>query len=653
MADATEATVLQHEHEHFGSVHARLIVTFVGGVLILNAYLLGYFLAPDQEEIAAISAMIGALILGTPILIGGFQEMRQGRMHMSALVAIAVLAAFVLADYRVAGIVAFFMLLASLIEQKTAEGAVQSIERLMRLTPKTAELASGETVQVSELRPGLVLAIRPGDTIPADGKLIKGETTVNEATITGESLPADKSPGDELFAGTDNLTAYVEMEVTRAGEDTTLGKVKHLILQAAKTKTPIMQLIDRYAEWYTPGVLMIAAIIWVFTKDSPDPWERVITALVVCCPCAFVLATPTAMVAGLSAAARLGILVKDVAHLETAGDISAVVFDKTGTLTTGQLTVTRMSPVEGVDGVELLEAAASLEQHSRHPIAKAVVEIARRANILFKTPANMEEAAGKGVRGVIADRQIMVGRRTWLEEAGVDLGPVDTSTHADDSSGLSLLYVARDGTCIGWLGLEDRARPQARDATSALASLGIKRITMLTGDRWSVAKRIAGELGCTEVQAECLPEQKLQLVEHMQSEGHRVAVVGDGVNDAPALAAGDLGIAMGAAGSDVAINSASIALMSNELDRLPFLVRLSRKLRSVIIQNLSFGAIFVIGGLLLSAFGYLTPITAALLHNVSSFIVIFNSARLVRFGEHLTPYEGAAAAESQPSPAAA
>jgi len=442
----------------------------------------------------------------------------------------------------------------------------------MTLTPPTAELVSGATVRASDLKRGDMVRVRPGDRIPADGRILTGQTTINEATITGESLPVDKGVDDEVFAGTSNVTGALEVEVTRVGEDTTLGKVKRLILEAEGTKSPMMQLIDRYAEWYTPVVLMIAAIIFIFTQHK----ERVITVLVIACPCAFVLATPTAMVAGLSAAARLGILIKKVTHLEGAGDITAIVFDKTGTLTTGELTVTRMSPVEGVDGAELLTAAASVEQHSRHPVAVAVSRIAARANLALTRVEDFRETPGRGVTGRAGGSQVTVGRAVFLEQHGVDVSGAHADPRQADSEGMSLLYVAKDGKCIGWIGLEDRARPEAKKATDDLKALGIKRLSMLTGDRWSVAKKVAGELGCTDVQGECLPEQKLRLVEMLRGEGHMVAVVGDGVNDAPALAAGDLGIAMGAAGSDVAIDSASIALMSDDLGRLPLLVLLSR-----------------------------------------------------------------------------
>ncbi len=659
----SDATIHDHEldshamsHEHVGSVHLRLVLTFLGGVMILNAYLAEHVLFPDDPVISGISALIGVIILATPIIIAAIHEIAQGRMHMSVLVAIAIVASCVLedpqtgdVDYKVGGIVAFFMLLATLIEQQTAAGARESVEKLMTLTPPTAELENGKVVPVSELEPGDRVRVRPGDRVPADGVIASGDTTLDEATITGESVPVDKAEGTEVFAGTTNLTGSVSIEVTRVGEDTTLGKVKTLILEAEQTRTPMMQMIDRYAEWYTPVVLMIAAIVWIFTKEP----SRAIAAIVVACPCAFVLATPTAMVAGLSAAARLGILIKQVAHLEAAGDITAMVFDKTGTLTTGELTVTRMVPAEGVDGAELLLMAASLEQHSRHPVAQAVTRIARRANVPLTDVTEFQEVAGRGVVGQVGESQVAVGRTTFLAEQGVDTSAAARGQHLADSEGMSMLYVARDGRFIGWIGLEDRARPEAKKSTQELRDLGVRRLSMVTGDRWTVAKKVAGELGCTDVQGECLPEQKLRLVEMLREEDHLVAVVGDGVNDAPALAAGDLGIAMGAAGSDVAINSASIALMSDDLERLPFLVRLSRKLRVVIIQNLLMGAVFVLGGLLLSSLGWMPLILAAILHNVSSFIVIFNSARLVRFGEHLAPHAALTAEAARPAPAVA
>jgi Cd2+/Zn2+-exporting ATPase len=467
--------------------------------------------------------------------------------------------------------------------------------------------------------------------VPADGEVFKGLSSVNEATITGESLPVDKVPGMQAFAGTTNLTGVLDITVTKAGKDTTLGKVQSLIIQAEQTKIPIMRIIDRYVKWYTPTILMVAGIVLFFTGDI----NRAITILVISCPCALILATPTAMVAAISASARVGILIKNVADLEVAGRITAILFDKTGTLTTGRLYVTKLTPAENVEPAELLAVAASAERMSKHPAARALQEVAKEANLFLAAVDNFQETPGKGVTALVDSAKIIVGRDTFLKENNVDISNLsDPGLH--EEQGFSTLYVAKDSRCIGWVGLQDKTRPEAKQAVTELIDIGIKRATMLTGDRNEVANRVAAELGCTDFKAHCLPQDKLSIVEQFKKEGHTVAVVGDGINDAPALAAGDLGIAMGAAGSDVAINSASIALMSNDLKRLPFLVRLSRKTRWVINQNLSFGIIFIVLGVAAAAAAWLPTVYAAVLHFAGSLIVVFNSARLVRYGEELS-----------------
>jgi Cd2+/Zn2+-exporting ATPase len=613
-----------------------LIGTLLGGTLLLNGLISPIFYGRDSD-VKELLAMLAAILLGLPVIIHSIKSVIKGRMHMDELVTLAIIAAFATGDYIAASVVAFFLLLSELVETRTALGARAAIESLIKLTPTRAWLVEAggteKEINASRLSRGDVIRVRPGDNIAADGDVIKGLSSVNEATITGESLPADKLPGMQVFAGTSNLTGVLDIKVTRVGEDTTLGKVQSLILQAEHTKIPIMRIIDRYVKWYIPTILMISAIIWFFTRDI----NRAIGAIVVSCPCALILATPTAMVAALSASARLGILIKKVADLELAGRITAMVFDKTGTLTTGQLYVTKLTPAQGVEPAELLKVAASAEQMSRHPAARALQLVAKEANLQLSVADDFAETPGKGVRAVVDGVKIFVGRDTFLHEQGIDTSVVsDPAMH--EEQGFSTLYVASGAKCVGWIGLQDKTRPEASSAVEQLFSVGIKRITMLTGDREEVARRVAAELGCTDVKAKCLPQDKLAIVELMKTDGHIVAVVGDGINDAPALASGDLGIAMGAAGSDVAINSASIALMINDLKRLPFLVRLSRKTRTVINQNLLFGILFIILGVSASAAGWLPLIYAALLHFTGSLVVVFNSARLVRFGEELEPH---------------
>jgi Cd2+/Zn2+-exporting ATPase len=633
-----------HDHEH-SVVHLWQAV--LGVVFVLNAFIVDWLFA-QGGTVASASAFIGAIILGYPIVVTAIKDLRVGHLSINELVAIAVLAAFASANYKVAGVVAFFMLIGEIIETRTAEGARASIESLIKLTPTKARRikkdGSEEEVAASELAIGDVIRIRPGDNVAADGIIVSGQGSFNQATITGESLPVDKKSGDEVFAGTQNLTGVLEIKVSRAGEDTTLGRVRELILAAEKTKLPIMKIVDQYMGFYTPLVLVIGALVWAFTHDL----SRVIAIFIVSCPCAFILATPTAMVAALSAAARLGILIKNVADIEAAAKINAFVFDKTGTLTTGELAVSRLMPIGEIKPAELLRFAASAEKYSNHPTARALAQIAGEAGVPLAEPQNFSEAAGRGVKAEVGGAKVLVGRAQWLKDNGVD-SHFEKSVDLNEAEGWSLIFVARDGKCIGWVGLQDQTRTEAKESLAELKEAGVRRIAMVSGDRQAVATRVAAEIGCEEAKGECLPQNKVEFVRGVKAKGYRVAVVGDGVNDAPALAAGDIGIAMGAAGSEVAIHSATIALMNNDLRRLPFLVKLSRSTRAVINQNFMFGVLFIIVGLTVTSFGYIGPIVAAILHNVGSLIVIFNSARLVRKGEELEHFHS----EAEETPRAA
>ncbi len=619
-----------HDHEH-SVVHLWQAV--LGVVFVLNAFIVDW-LFESGTTLASASAMIGAIILGYPIIVTAVKDLRVGRLSINELVAIAVLAAFASGDYEVAGVVAFFMLTGEIIESRTAQGARDSIESLIKLTPTKARRilkdGSEEEVAASQLAVGDVIRIRPGDNVAADGLIVNGQGSFNQATITGESLPADKKQGDEVFAGTQNLTGVLEIKVSRAGTDTTLGRVRELIIAAEKTKLPIQKIVDQYMGFYTPLVLVIGALVWAFTHDL----NRVIAVFVVSCPCAFILATPTAMVAALSAAARLGILIKNVADIELAAKINAFVFDKTGTLTTGQLAVSRLAPIGETKPAELLLLAASAEKYSNHPTAKALATLAGEAGVPLAEPKDFAETAGRGVKAQINGATVLVGRAQWLKDNGIDAS-FEKSVDLNETEGWSLIFVAQNGKCVGWVGMQDQTRADAKEALAELKEAGVRRIAMISGDRQVVATRVAVEIGCEEAKGDCLPQNKVDFVRAMKAKGYKVAVIGDGVNDAPALAAGDIGIAMGAAGSEVAIHSATIALMNNDLRRLPFLVKLSRSTRAVINQNFAFGVVFIIAGLSASAFGFIGPITAAILHVIGTLIVIFNSARLVRKGEEL------------------
>ena len=624
-----------HDHKAEGGVGhdrsmGRVCFALIGGILTANSFILDAWL-PEQQFAANMSALFGAFILALPIIITAIKDLMRGKVYMNELVALAILAALVKADFQTAGIIAFFLLVTIIIETRTASGAQRSIEELIKLTPNTASLldeaGNEKEVAAQDLAVGDRIRVRPGENFPVDGRIASGESTVNQASITGESVPMEKVAGDDVFAGTQNLTGAVDVIVTKVGGDTTLGKVKDMIMQAEASRTPVVRIIDRYAGYYTPTVLMIAWITWWFSRDM----DSVIAFLVIACPCAVVLATPTAVVAAVAAAARLGIFIKNISHLELASRISAFVFDKTGTLTDGLLSVVKLQGAEGVSPAELLRCAASVERFSNHPTALAIMKLAGEAELELDDVTGFAEVHGKGVSGEAAGALCRVGRANWMRENGLNVPESDP----EEAAGMSVVYVSKDERLLGWIGFRDKIRKESQVMLSDLRRLGVRYCAMVTGDRQSVAEEVAGQLNIDEFKSGCLPETKVEFVENVKRD-HTVAVVGDGVNDAPALAAGDLGIAMGAIGSDIAINSASVALMTNDLRRIAMLLFLAKKSQVVINQNLIFGMLFVFGGMILSIVGLMTPIWAAVIHAGSTLVIVFNSARLVRTGEELT-----------------
>ena len=611
-----------------------LKVALTGGMLVASSYVSEYMFAGVIDESGRnASAICGALILSLPLFWEALADLYHGRLHMNELVCLALLAAFVQGEYQIAGVVAFFMLTTLALEKRTAKGAEAAITALVRLTPsKARRLRHGceeEVAAAHDLRADDLCRVRPGENFPADGTLVSGMTIVNQASITGESLPVDKGPGDVVFAGTQNMTALVDFKVTRVGIDSTIGKVKSLIAAAEGSKLPLSRMVDKYVGYYTPTILMIAALTWFLTGDI----KRVIAVLIMAVPDDLIVAVPAAALAAVSAAARLGILIKDVNHLELAARIKTVVFDKTGTLTEGRLAVAKMQNSSGVDLAELLTIAASVERHSNHPVALALQRLAADVGVVLAECSDSREWHGLGVMARIHGQECFVGREQWLRKEGIVTAPLPAGLRAPDNDTLSLIWVARDHQLLGWIGLEDAVRATSATAVQQLAELGISDCWMVTGDHEGVAREVASRVGLRDIKAGCLPEDKEALVNDLKSNGRTVAFVGDGVNDAPALACGDIGIAMGGMGSDIAMESASITLMNNDLRRIPFLIALARKADRIMKQNLAFGLFFIISGVYLAIIGVVTPIYAACLHGVSFLYVFFNSARLVRVGE--------------------
>lgn len=617
-------------------LRARLRWTLAGGALLANAWV-ARWVYPDNPLAAELSAGLAAVVLALPLVVRAVTELWQGRRGLHELVAVAVLAALAQGDLRVAAMVGFLMRVGQLIESRSAVGARAAVEAVMRLAPETARrvTADGETeVPASELAPGDRVRVRAGENIPADGTVVAGVSTIDAASVTGESLPAEVKPGDGVYAGTTNLTGAIEVEVTRAGRDTTLGRVRALILEAERTRLPVQRMIDRYAGAYTPAVLMLAGLVWYFTRTP----ATVVALLVVAVPGAFVLAAPSAVVAALGSAARVGVLVKDVAQLETAARLTLVLFDKTGTLTTGALAVTRLQPLGDLTPAELVRLVASAERGSRHPAALAAQSLAAEHGVPTVEPTEFAETPGRGIVARVGDREVRAGTAEWMLECGVDPQRFEVPDGVI-GEGVSLVYCLVDGRPAGWLGLSDHVREEAAAAVRGLSAIGIGRQMMITGDRAVVAERVAAEVGLDEVRARQLPWEKVDTVNELRAAGEVVAMVGDGVNDGAALASADLGIAIGAAGSDVALNSASVALLSADLRLVPFLCRLARQTRTVVNQNLALGVLFVLAGLTASGLRWITPVAAGVLYNLSILVVLLNSARLLRAGEELNAPE--------------
>lgn len=620
-----------HREPKFSALHLRLLLVAVGLVCLGLRYLCAW-IDPEQADVYALWAMLGLGLAALPVLYDSLTSLRADgfeatKYYMDQFVALAILACFATGQYATGTLVATILIVGQILEEHTTLGveeAVQSLLRLSRVRARRlggAETNGSETlVEASALRTGDRVRILPGDTVPADAEILSGHTTLDQASITGESLPVEAAPGARIFAGTINLTGSLVAVVGRTGGDTVIGRVTAIVEEAKGSRAPVMRLIDDYTRYYMPLVLIITGFVLFFTHDV----SRAIAVIIVAMPCAFVLASPSAMVAALAVASRMGVLVKSPRFFEQARRVDAVVFDKTGTLTTGQLQVTALLPVPATSEDELLWLAAGLEAQSTHPVARAVIQEARRRGLPFDSTWSVEEVPGRGVR--TRGGEILAGRRAWLAEQGIPIADAYLDTASSSS-----LYVAERGRFAGIIRLADTLRGEARATVSALRELGVDDFVMLTGDRREVAAEIAREVGLEHYRADCLPEEKLAAVRTLKASGRSVLVVGDGVNDAPALAAGDLGVAMGALGSDVAIQTADVALMGHDLRALPRFLALSDRTLAIINQNLIWGLGFILLFVTLSALGLVSPILAAFLHEFSAFFVIFNSARLLRF----------------------
>ena len=624
----------------------QLFVALFGGVLLLVAWASRLF--GIEASVGDIPALVGALVLVVPLAKGAFEELREGRASSDSLASLAVFAAIANELYLAAGFLAFFLWFSELVLSRTAWGAQRAIRELVELTPDVARLVDQDgaerEVSLAAVSIGSIVRVRPGENLPADGTVRAGTSSINQASLTGEAVPIEVQPGSPVYAGTTNLTGQIDLEVTALKGDTTIGKVENLIREAESAKGRKQELIERLAGYYVPVVLMVALIVWFFTARSGAPdakdvaAERAITVLVVTCPGALLIAYPTAMVAAFAAAARLGVMIKQTRTLESAADVDTVVMDKTGTLTTGKFAVSRLAPAEGVDGATLLQAAADAEQSSNHPLAKSILETATRARIEARPVSGYREVHGRGVEAVTAEGVIYAGRGAWIVELNAATAAMVREVEAK-IEGMSGVHVMIGDRYLGAVGLEDKLRRNAGEVVSKLRDLGVRRVAIFTGDRLGVATRVGQAVGVDSIEAECLPEEKHEELKYLMRKGHRTLVVGDGINDGPILATADVGVAMGLSGSDIATNSAGVALMNDDLRTVPFLLEIARKAKSVIALNITVSILLALVGLALAATGRLYIWVTPFYQAAAYIFVIANSLRLVRFGEEFAASE--------------
>jgi Cd2+/Zn2+-exporting ATPase len=589
-------------------------------------------------EPLAIAAFVTAAVTG-----GVFparravRSLRTRELDINVLMLVAVVGAMFLREWAEAGTVVFLFAIAQWLESGSMDRARDAIRALMDLTPDQARIRhqdDEEFVPVEQIAIGAVMLIRPGEKIPLDGEIILGRSDVNQAPITGESLPVDKGPGDEVFAGTINGHGAVEVAVTRRRRDTTLSRIIHLVETAQAQRAPAQQFIDRFARYYTPIVIALAILIATVPPLLGGPFQewfyRALVLLVVSCPCALVISTPVSIVSALAGAARRGVLVKGGVHLERLAAVRVVAFDKTGTLTCASVRVTGVMPADGVTEAELLATGAAVESRSEHPIAAAIVAEAKARNVSFASAADVRALPGLGAEGQVAGMRVVCGNVRLLIERDV-LDPAAAAKAAQiASTGASPVIVAREGRVIGLLAVADQERDVAADTIDLLHRLGIAHVVMLTGDQEAAGRSVAARLKIDEVRAGLLPEEKVAAVRDLRRRYGSIAMVGDGVNDAPALAAADVGIAMGVIGSDAALETADVALMTDELPKVAYAIRLSRATVRNIHANVAVSLILKAAFLALAVGGMATLWMAVLADTGTSLIVVANAMRLLR-----------------------
>lgn len=607
---------------------AGVPMTAVGGVFLVISLVLSL----KGISVPVDPAWMAVIICGIPLLYLSVWRMVHNhgirKISSALLISIAMIAAMIVGDLFAAGEVAFIMAIGAILEEKTTERAKKGIKKLLRLVPQQGRrIVEGkeEMTAAEDIMPNDILRVLPGETIPVDGEIITGTTSVDQSTMTGESLPVDKTVGDSVFCGTINCFGTVDIRASKAGGDSSLQKLIRMAEEAEKKKAPMARIADQAASWLVPAALLLAIAAFILTKDV----IRAVTVLVVFCPCALVLATPTAIMAAIGQAAKHGVMIKSGEALESMGKVDTIAFDKTGTLTNGNLIVKDIYPFTGdFDQAALLQLTASAEGYSEHPLAKAVTAYAKQEKLELLAVEDFQMFPGRGISAVIGREKIFCGNAAFLGEQQIAIDSTAKQVlERFGKEGKAVILVANAKSLLGAVTLSDTLRNTAADMIGSLHKAGV-HVVLLTGDHKQSAEYFAKQAGIKDVHAGLLPEQKVSEITALQTAGKTVCMVGDGVNDAPALKTADVGVAMGAMGSDIAVEASDIALMSDDITKIPYLKRLSDACVKTIKFSISLSLCINFAAITCSLLGWLTPTTGALVHNCGSCLVVLIAALL-------------------------
>jgi len=600
---------------------------------------LGFFTKAKGLTLIYVPSFVIAMIIGgMDNFKEAYRSIKQLEFNMHVLMGVAVIGAVAIGELEEGAVVSFLYAVSEMLESWSMDSARKSLQKLVDMAPKTARVKrpSGEVeVPVEEVNIGDILLIRPGEKVAMDGVIVKGESAINESTITGESIPAEKGPGDEVYAGTININGFLEVRVTKLVNDTTLAKIIHLVQEAQSKRAPIQTFVDRFAAVYTPIVIGLAGLMMILPPLLLGfdwyPWiYRGLALLAVSCPCALVISTPVAIVSAISNAAKNGVLIKGGMYLEEVAELRALAFDKTGTLTRGESVVTDVIAVEPHSEEEILYKACSVEKMSEHPIARAIVKAARSRGIDGTQAEGFTALSGKGAQGRVDGEVVLIGSAKLFDEKGLDTAGISRELNRLQDEGKTTVLVGTETGILGIIAVADEIRDTGRETVSMLKSAGIERTIVLTGDNEATARAISRRAGVDEYFAELLPQDKVTILEKLKEKYGKVAMVGDGINDAPALAEATVGIAMGGTGTDVALETADVVLMKDDLTKVAYLVRLGKNTKRVIQQNIILSILIKVGAVLATFPGWLTLWLAILADMGTTLLVTLNGMRLLK-----------------------